>query len=316
MTFFEKFTTELKDKWLHYYKVNRSWLNLHLQVTSVPTPDGGRRPPSYFILGVTNALEPKLAQLMLPFSQLNPDAESLIQVLGLDFDPEIALGLREPGEALPAEVPPAMAEEGGEVESELAEAAPTETIAAAGLEVDEEAGEEDFGDLDEEDEDIEAFDEDLSDEGDEAAFGGLEEDTDLGDLDEEDEDIEAFDEDLEEEGDEAAFGGLEEESDEADLGDLEGEDEAGAFGEDLSEGFGDEDSEDTDLGAFGEEESDELEEVSFDEGDEDPFSSESEDVWGKEEAEEDSLEQLDENDETSEEDDDDEEIDDLLSDLQ
>ncbi len=74
--------------------------------------------------------------------------------------------------------------------------------------------------------------------------------------------------------------------------------------------------EDTDLGAFGEEESDELEEVGFGEGEEDPFSSESGDVWGEEEAEEDSLEQLDESDETSEEDDDEEEIDDLLSDLQ
>ncbi|HIK27082.1 MAG: DUF5331 domain-containing protein [Oscillatoriaceae bacterium SKW80] len=92
MAFFDEFTSAIKQKWLRYYQENHDWLILHLKQASVKTPDGGRRPPSYFILGVMNALEPKLAQLMLPFSKLNPDAEILIDVLGLNFDPDIELG--------------------------------------------------------------------------------------------------------------------------------------------------------------------------------------------------------------------------------
>jgi hypothetical protein len=65
-----------------------------MEVESVYTPDGGKRPPSYLILGVLNALEPKLAQLMLPFAKLNPDADTLIEVLDLHFDPDFALGNR------------------------------------------------------------------------------------------------------------------------------------------------------------------------------------------------------------------------------
>jgi hypothetical protein len=92
MAFFEDFTTALKQKWLQYYQANHDWLKLHMKVATVKTPDGGKRPTSYFILGVMNALEPKLAQLMLPFSQLNPDVDTLIEVLGLNFDPDLALG--------------------------------------------------------------------------------------------------------------------------------------------------------------------------------------------------------------------------------
>ncbi|HEY9650958.1 MAG TPA: DUF5331 domain-containing protein, partial [Coleofasciculaceae cyanobacterium] len=58
------------------------------------TPDGGKRPSSLFILGVVNALEPKLGNLMVPFCQLNSDAEKLIDVLGLNFDPEMELAKR------------------------------------------------------------------------------------------------------------------------------------------------------------------------------------------------------------------------------
>jgi hypothetical protein len=93
MGFFYRFTESLKQKWLHFFQVNREWIKLHMEVESVYTPDGGKRPPSYLILGVVNALEPKLAQLMLPFSKLNPDADTLIEVLGLNFDPDYALGL-------------------------------------------------------------------------------------------------------------------------------------------------------------------------------------------------------------------------------
>jgi hypothetical protein len=92
MTFFYSFTDSLKSKWLQFFQVNRDWIKLHMEVESVYTPDGGKRPPSYLILGVVNALEPKLAQLMLPFSRLNADADTLVEVLGLHFDPDVALG--------------------------------------------------------------------------------------------------------------------------------------------------------------------------------------------------------------------------------
>ena len=94
MAFFYSFTDSLRQKWLQFFQVNRDWITLHMEVESVYTPDGGKRPPSYLILGVVNALEPKLAQLMLPFAKLNPDADTLIEVLDLHFDPDMALGNR------------------------------------------------------------------------------------------------------------------------------------------------------------------------------------------------------------------------------
>lgn len=94
MAFFNSFTDEIRQKWLEFFETNREWIVLHMIAESVSTPDGGKRPSSYLILGVVNALEPQLAQLMMPFSKLNPDADTLIEVLELDFDPDIALGYR------------------------------------------------------------------------------------------------------------------------------------------------------------------------------------------------------------------------------
>jgi len=94
MAFFDNLKTLLKQKWLQFFQVNRSWITFYMEVESVYTPDGGRRPPSSFILGVVNALEPQLAELMLPFSKLNPDADTLIDVLELNFDPDLLLGNR------------------------------------------------------------------------------------------------------------------------------------------------------------------------------------------------------------------------------
>ena len=59
---------------------------------SVRTPDGGRRPCSALILGVVNSLEPKLANLMVPFFKLNGDEDAIIEVLQLNFDPDMMLG--------------------------------------------------------------------------------------------------------------------------------------------------------------------------------------------------------------------------------
>lgn len=94
MAFFNSFTDSIKQKWLQFFQVNRDWITLQMAIESVYTPDGGKRPSSFLILGVVNALEPKLAQLMFPFAKLNPDADTLIEVLDLNFDPDIVLGNR------------------------------------------------------------------------------------------------------------------------------------------------------------------------------------------------------------------------------
>lgn len=96
MTFFDGLKDSLKHKWVQFFQSNRFWIDLHSD--TVATPDGGKRPASYLILGVISALEPQLAQLMLPFSRLNPDVDALINVLGLDFDPNLLIGDRSSAE--------------------------------------------------------------------------------------------------------------------------------------------------------------------------------------------------------------------------
>lgn len=92
MTFFDGLKDSLKHKWVQFFQSNRFWIDLHSE--TVATPDGGTRPASYLILGVISALEPQLAQLMLPFSKLNPDVDALIEVLGLNFDPSLLQNTR------------------------------------------------------------------------------------------------------------------------------------------------------------------------------------------------------------------------------
>lgn len=94
MAFFAVLKNSLKQKWLQYFQSNRFWISLHSG--TVATPDGGKRPASYLILGVINVLEPQLTELMLPFSKLNPNVEALIDVLGLNFDPDLMLGNKSP----------------------------------------------------------------------------------------------------------------------------------------------------------------------------------------------------------------------------
>jgi hypothetical protein len=97
MAFFESFTASIRQKWLDYYQANRPWLSLEMAGRSVRTPDGGHRPTSSLILGVVNALEPKLGNLMVPFFKLNADEDAIIEVLQLNFDPDIELGNHNSG---------------------------------------------------------------------------------------------------------------------------------------------------------------------------------------------------------------------------
>lgn len=110
MAFFENFISVIRQKWLDYVQTNRAWLEIQMRQTSVRTPDGGRRPSSLLILGVVNALEPKLGNLMVPFYQLNPDEDALVEVLGLNFDPEMVLDNNDSPPTLEAENPDAPSE--------------------------------------------------------------------------------------------------------------------------------------------------------------------------------------------------------------
>lgn len=146
MAFFDSFTDSIKQKWLQFFKANRDWITLQMAIESVYTPDGGKRPSSFLILGVVNALEPKLAQLMFPFAKLNPDADTLIEVLGLHFDPDIVLGNR----LSPMQEPEIYSRASQEVTEEWVE---DETAAVANFSVvEEEVAVEDFA-VDEIDED-------------------------------------------------------------------------------------------------------------------------------------------------------------------
>lgn len=104
MAFFDDLKTSLKQKWLQFFQINHSWISLQMDAEAIYTPDGGRRPSSSLILGVVTALEPQLAQLMLPFSKLNPDADVLIDVLELNFDPNLLLGDRFNLQRVPGEL--------------------------------------------------------------------------------------------------------------------------------------------------------------------------------------------------------------------
>lgn len=96
MAFFNDLTYSLKQKWLQYFQENRSWIVRQMEVDHVATPDGGRRPSSFLILGVVSTLEPQLLQLLLPFARLNPNVDALIDVLDLNIDPEKARGDSQP----------------------------------------------------------------------------------------------------------------------------------------------------------------------------------------------------------------------------
>ena len=258
MAFFDDFTASLKKRWLEYFQQNHSWMTLQMDVDSVKTPDGGRRPPSYLILGVLNAIEPKLAQLMFPFSKLNSDPDALIQVLDLDFDPDILLGNRSPGKVettpSPSSSAPAVLLEDEEEEesSDLLEDSSTtivieETVVAIALDAEEEDA---FGGMALDDLDAEASD----DAEEEDAFGGMALDdfgTEASDessaaslIDMEDMSLDAWGEDetTSESSDESL----------ADLGDISFE----GFGEESSK-----ESDDDDLDAFGDMTFEELGEV-------------------------------------------------------
>lgn len=86
---FDDLKLRLKDKWLDYYEANHSW------ITSTGLHPNNRVHPAYgFVLGVVSALEPEAAEFINLFARTNPNVDNLAMVLGLYFDPRVALQAR------------------------------------------------------------------------------------------------------------------------------------------------------------------------------------------------------------------------------
>jgi hypothetical protein len=91
MSSFEEIKATLPSKWLQYYSTNRDWIKTLMDSKGwwhKISDNQGRRPAADVILGAITALEPKLGIWMNPFCQLNADGNKLVEVLGLNFDPE------------------------------------------------------------------------------------------------------------------------------------------------------------------------------------------------------------------------------------
>ena len=90
MSNFEELKATLPRQWLDYYQNNQAWIKSLMDSRGWwrKTPDGGKRPSADIIIAAATALEPKLSVWMYPFCQLNSDGDKILEVLGLNFDPE------------------------------------------------------------------------------------------------------------------------------------------------------------------------------------------------------------------------------------
>lgn len=102
MNFFEDLKASLRHKWLDYYRVNRVWIH-RMAGWQFKIAEGGNRPNSFIILGAMNVLEPDLMQLIPAFSRLTNNSDYIVEVLGLNFDPEKALEETQSQEEQPSE---------------------------------------------------------------------------------------------------------------------------------------------------------------------------------------------------------------------
>ena len=92
LSLFEELKPTLKDKWLNYYEANRLWLKELPNYYNAP--EKGSRPTSELILGVITTLEPRLKELLFNFLLVSKDINKIVDVLGLNFDPEKELEKR------------------------------------------------------------------------------------------------------------------------------------------------------------------------------------------------------------------------------
>ncbi|PSB05111.1 DUF5331 domain-containing protein [Merismopedia glauca] len=90
------FKANLKEQWLNYYESNRYWI-IKLSCWERITVQSNRKikylQPS-FILGVLSVIEPKISEIILLLNEYTDSPQSVVKVLGLDFDPEMELQKR------------------------------------------------------------------------------------------------------------------------------------------------------------------------------------------------------------------------------
>lgn len=88
---------ELKSKWLAYYKQNITWIVDRSLNKNTNCENQGLyrcRPSSDLIMSVIIALEPKLSALM-PFWCKFRNLDQIVEMLGLDFDPDFVIAREE-----------------------------------------------------------------------------------------------------------------------------------------------------------------------------------------------------------------------------
>ncbi|MGB2927240.1 MAG: DUF5331 domain-containing protein [Limnothrix sp.] len=96
MSFFEQIKPSIKTKWLDYYENNQEWLKLLMDSGEfVATPDGGRRPQGSVIMGTVSSLEPRLAEILYHFFLVHANFDTVVDVVGLHFDPAAELSKLE-----------------------------------------------------------------------------------------------------------------------------------------------------------------------------------------------------------------------------
>jgi hypothetical protein len=86
----EELRQSVKEKWLNYYRENRTWI---ARLATWGSYKGQRRPSSSFILACLSVLEPELPKLLPIMVELSNDPDRLVSVLGLNFNPENELKL-------------------------------------------------------------------------------------------------------------------------------------------------------------------------------------------------------------------------------
>lgn len=108
MSFFEQIKPSIKSKWLDYYENNHEWFTLLMNGGEyVDTPDGGRRPQGSVIIGAVSSMEPRLAEILYHFFLVSANHDTVVDVLGLNFDPTKELKGLQSSPAPTAPKPPA-----------------------------------------------------------------------------------------------------------------------------------------------------------------------------------------------------------------
>lgn len=112
MSFFEQIKPSIKTKWLDYYENNQEWMKLLMDSGEyVETPDGGRRPQGSVVIGAVSSMEPRLAEILYHFFLVHANFDTVVDVVGLNFDPLMELKTleRTGASAKPVVAPPSKA---------------------------------------------------------------------------------------------------------------------------------------------------------------------------------------------------------------